>query len=1100
MGAVLTALTATDTTREHYQRPEVKAIITRFALPGEGAWRALNGDFWRWYSHFNEGRLLNATKDYDQLVDTYRTLYQTLNVFDPSLWMVGRTKDEITDDNPLGTLAETEAYTLGTDIDKGHGCNIEDAEVKQAVEAAAQFLVDYLRDQGVHDSVWVLFSGGGIYVEINHQICKPNTVEGRKEFFEMATDAYNSLIGHISEDFFKAHPEYIGKVKYDALNNAKRVFKCVLSIHKKKPYAVTPLNRDAIKIDFDRARVPLSMEMIEEAGVWYSTYNPAEREPLLRLLDQFKQNEEEKMRSEHHFKEIRISGTKTEQKDFPPCIRHILDTANPGEGKTRFTAVLATFLYQMGWDEEEAWCLVKAVSDRNGLDNADHIFDSCFGRLSCPSCRTIQDDGAGYPHLGLKGLGACNPDEKCDMWPGDYGVLDFFKQMGAKKEEPEGPTVLDAFKAMLEHDSEVKTDKGGSTWEWRVQRPRIKYAVKKGAMSQAAEEKAHKFLGQYKKILKNFGIDYDNLFPLAPVRKSNKEEFPPEIKAKAIDILKTGDPVQYIVDGCGSMVIGAENAFRKLVCCISTQNINQSAGLHPKLNGESSGGKTFTVYTFAHHMPSEAVVKGSMSAKAGFYHHDGNRVFRILDDYQAGNEDLDTTIKQTSSEFHSPYKHRTVVNQMAAVLEIGSEQTWAITSVDSSQEIQVLNRQMPINVDDSLATTRLVNDRTIARYCDGERQYPVNETVLVSRCILQTLRDEGYIDVRIPFKDRIEWLDTSNRRNPSIFMDLVIAHTAMFRHQRAKDPGGYYLATIEDFQAARGLFSDKDGEELVKRLTQAERETLEFLVSRPNGVTQNDLAEKLGVSRQRAATILYGQKGAGGLQAKVAIAETKVSEMIRISDDERKTVHKTLYSLKDYDRFAGFDAVVRLKPQADEPRNPGNDDATGDATENTGRGSNDATIAIIKEREREEEEERGCIADATVVSLEKEKKGCNRCMISPDSDKDRCTVLAAPLHDLPKEAIDSDKDRCTVSKKPKTYSEMAGSVPYDTSSPEAEKICQVTRGLLVKGIAPRIDFLTKETGLSAEAIESYLNNAPWIRKDDSSPAGIVVYLPIEAKA
>ena len=57
----------------------------------------------------------------------------------------------------------------------------------------------------------------------------------------------------------------MGKVKYDALNNSKRVFKCILSIHKKKPYAVTPLNRDAIKIDFERARVPLKEDMIAEA-------------------------------------------------------------------------------------------------------------------------------------------------------------------------------------------------------------------------------------------------------------------------------------------------------------------------------------------------------------------------------------------------------------------------------------------------------------------------------------------------------------------------------------------------------------------------------------------------------------------------------------------------------------------------------------------------------------------------------------------------------------------------------------------------------------------------------------------------------------------
>jgi len=68
-------------------------------------------------------------------------------------------------------------------------------------------------------------------------------------------------------------------------------------------------------------------------------------------------------------------------------------------------------------------------------------------------------------------------------------------------------------------------------------------------------------------------------------------------------------------------------------------------------------------------------------------------------------------------------------------------------------------------------------------------------------------------------------------------MDLVIAHTAMFRYQREKDAEGYYLATEEDFVAARTLFTDNDGEELVKRFTKKEREVLEFMASRPDGVT-----------------------------------------------------------------------------------------------------------------------------------------------------------------------------------------------------------------------------------------------------------------------
>ncbi|MDD2756911.1 MAG: hypothetical protein PHS80_15465, partial [Methanothrix sp.] len=302
------------------------------------------------------------------------------------------------------------------------------------------------------------------------------------------------------------------------------------------------------------------------------------------------------------------------------------------------------------------------------------------------------------------------------------------KEMGfdipeKKKEEPKGPTVLTAFKALLDNENRIT---GGCLWDWRMEKPRIERVLKDGYLSQKGEEKAHKFLKKFEDVLKGQGIDYNNLYPLLLKPKGNREEFSDEIKEKALDVLRTGDPVKFVVDSCKRFVLGADKAIEKLECGISVQNINQAAGLHSKLSGESSGGKTYTVYCFAHHLPSEMVIKGSMSAKAGFYHKDGNRVVRILDDYQEGNEDLDTVIKQTSSDFHKPYTHRTIIKQQAATLEIGSEQTWLITSVDASQDIQVLNRQNPINVNDSVDLTKKVNDHTIQRYGEGTEQRPTD--------------------------------------------------------------------------------------------------------------------------------------------------------------------------------------------------------------------------------------------------------------------------------------------------------------------------------------------------------------------------------------
>lgn len=531
-------VTATDLTREHYQRPEVREIITQYAMPGNGTWRALNGDFHRWYRYFDDGqaRLLNVPEDYDHLTNEFRTLYQSLNVFVPTLISVSRPKNEITPEDPLGTPADTMSYTLGVDIDKEKGFDIDDADTQEAINAAGQFLVDYLKENGVHKSVWPLFSGGGIYVMIHHEICKPLrkpdaepkpiSPEDRASFFEELTDRYNDLIAHVSKEFFKVHPEYIGKVKFDALNNSKRIFKCILSIHKKKSYAVTPLNRDAIKIDTERAKIPLKDDMIAEAKEWYSSYDPEEQIPFLKLVDKFKKTEEEqRKKATRQFAEIWRSSEKIDQEHFPPCIKHIIETPNEGTGKTRFTAILATFLYQLGWDEEEAWMLVATISDRNGVGNIQHIFDSCFGRISCPSCKTIQNDAAGYPHLGLKDLGACKKDPKCNKWPGDYALNLQTAEKGPRP-KTEGPTVVDAIRALDAVCDGAKSQDGTgfSKFDREANENLIEKAISKGSLSPKEEKKAYKFIEKYKKQLKGLGIEYDDIGHISSeVRDDEKE-------------------------------------------------------------------------------------------------------------------------------------------------------------------------------------------------------------------------------------------------------------------------------------------------------------------------------------------------------------------------------------------------------------------------------------------------------------------------------------------------------------------------------------------------------------------------------------------------
>jgi hypothetical protein len=231
---------ATDVTIEHYERQAVKEAILRYCQ-GEQGTRALNSDE-RWYKgtdDINHTVMLRGPADYEDTIKRGRTLCATLDILEKAIFEQDSKWDKKAGrpETPLGTLAECLAFTLSTDID-GIG-DIRSLAVKQAVEAAAQFHVDYLRERGIEKNVYCLYSGGGIYVHLHHGLFAVDvgntdlTPEARKEQFQILCKAYNQIIGETSQAFFREHPEHIGRVKFDQLNNQKRTFKTIFSLHKR---------------------------------------------------------------------------------------------------------------------------------------------------------------------------------------------------------------------------------------------------------------------------------------------------------------------------------------------------------------------------------------------------------------------------------------------------------------------------------------------------------------------------------------------------------------------------------------------------------------------------------------------------------------------------------------------------------------------------------------------------------------------------------------------------------------------------------------------------------------------------------------------------
>ncbi|HON36338.1 MAG TPA: hypothetical protein PLY52_08540 [Methanothrix sp.] len=422
------ASTATDLTIEHYQRPEVREAILRFCQLDALGWRALNGDNGWYISNGNNEVRLRALEDYDDTVSRYRTLYATLDVLLPEVKDQSRPWDDHkgAPQEPIGTFRECSAYTLGADIDSNNH-DVTEPAVKKAVEDMARYIVSRLNDAGIKKSVHCLFSGGGIYVILHHSLCQAPAgwdPAERDSGFRSFTGAFKMWLVDVEAEFFELYPEHAGKVKVDKLTNQKRKFKVIFSIHKKHALAVVPIDPANILIDLEKAKLPLSLEVLCEGARWYHEHDPSEKELLKNLLASYAEVidadlRQRAVRRENNGELFRLKAPLPAE-SWPPCMKNILQKVEKGRGSHRALAVLASYLYQAGWSESDAKAIWAEPAGRTGVE--PRIFDCWFGQMICPNCDTLQKTCSGYPQVGLGELGYCVPDEGCRgcKWPGGY--------------------------------------------------------------------------------------------------------------------------------------------------------------------------------------------------------------------------------------------------------------------------------------------------------------------------------------------------------------------------------------------------------------------------------------------------------------------------------------------------------------------------------------------------------------------------------------------------------------------------------------------------------------------------------------------------------
>lgn len=421
---------------DHYKRPEVKDTIIRISRAQEGTRAGMKctpnayvdkntrelKDLMDWYrgtGPYTKRKFLKkvdlSTGKEGITQNVNRTLYWTLNIFDSAIYEVDFKKVEKAESAGI-SRQHTTGYTFGIDIDREHGNDIHNPEVKKAVEDMAQFYCNELIKYAPN-SVYVAYSGGGIYVYVHHGVFneyfKDKTAEGWDYKLLALLDAFDNLIGDIRDRFFKEYPEHKGKVKPDQLNGSQRVFKTLYSLHKSLDYAVIPLNKDCVKIDFESAKLPLKADILEAGKDWYTKYD--EDGKFLEYLKPYLEKSIEKREKRASLNsEVEAAANPIDFDKWAPCMKNIYNLPTCGEGKTRALAILVSFLGQIGYGEDEARAIFNEVADRWGATKSN-IFESYYLTMHVPSCeRLMSNDKTGFPKgVSIKGLGVCKQDIRC---------------------------------------------------------------------------------------------------------------------------------------------------------------------------------------------------------------------------------------------------------------------------------------------------------------------------------------------------------------------------------------------------------------------------------------------------------------------------------------------------------------------------------------------------------------------------------------------------------------------------------------------------------------------------------------------------------------
>jgi hypothetical protein len=401
-----------------------------------------------------------------------------------------------------------------------------------------------------------------------------------------------------------------------------------------------------------------------------------------------------------------------------------------------------------------------------------------------------------------------------------------------------------------------------------------------------------------------------------------------EIEQEADLVLREGDPINYLKEQFSKIHVGDDIVFTGLLASLGSQLCLNTEGIQPGLTGESGKGKTDSCRAFFHLLPEKYKIRGSFSDMSLFYHLKQPGTVLFFDDAAHLKERLQDIIKQSTSAFQEPFTHRTIDKTgNARELPLPQRLVYWITTVGGNFEMQFLNRQMNLSVDDSVNQDALVIENTKERYKAGNFRFNESKEILICRAMIENLKDQPPVNVKISFADRIEYQDKRNRRNHPMMLDTICAFAAIRQYQRDREEDNVVLASLEDFEITRTLWNGI-GREQIGKLSKDDIRVLTCIKEHGDkscdgiySIPRQTAAGILKFSSKKLHNIIHGVEGIGGLREKVEGFELVQGSKTIDTSYGKRTVHSDeLQYSGSLDILGQYQDVVWLTTEKQENR------------------------------------------------------------------------------------------------------------------------------------------------------------------------------------